>query len=85
MTHWMPARKLKGMFMESTQQVEDTVMVLNKMEQDVIPRVENPKDRRQLEELCRQMRNAMGSGDRKKIEEAAATLRDQLFAYVYLW
>jgi hypothetical protein len=46
--------------------------------------VENPEDRRELEDLCRQVRQAMGSGDRKKMEEAAATLNDRLLNYAYL-
>ena len=72
------------MELESTQEFKDAVEVLKKTEQDVIPRVENPEDSRELEELCRQVRQAMGSGDRKKMEEAAATLNDRLLNYAYL-
>jgi len=57
---------------------------LKKTEQDVIPRVENPEDRRDLEELCRMVRLAMGSGDRKKMEEASNALNDRLLNYAYL-
>ena len=39
--------------LESTQEYKDAVEVLKKTEQDVIPRIENPEDRRELEELCR--------------------------------
>ena len=60
----------RTMELESTQEFKDAVEVLKKTEQDVIPRVENPEDRRELEDLCRQVRQAMGSGDRKKMEEA---------------
>ena len=38
----------------------------------------------ELEELCRQVRLAMGSGDRKKMEEASAVLNDRLLNYAYL-
>jgi hypothetical protein len=34
--------------------------------------------------LCRQVRLAMGSGDRKKMEEASAALNDRLLNYAYL-
>ena len=58
--------------------------MLKKTEQDVIPKVENAEDRRELEELCRQVRQAMGSGDKKKMEEASAALNDRLLNYAYL-
>src|SRR6516164_5380790 len=74
----------RTMELESTQEYKDAAEVLKKTEQDVIPRIENPEDRRELEELCRQVRQAMGSGDRKKMEEAAAQLNDRLLNYAYL-
>jgi molecular chaperone DnaK len=74
----------KTMELESTQEFKDASEVLKKTEQDVIPRIDNPEDRRELEELCRQVRQAMGSGDRKKMEEAAAQLNDRLLNYAYL-
>ena len=72
------------MELENTQEFKDAIEVLKKTEQDVIPRIENPEDRRELEELCRQVRQAMGTGDRKKMEEASATLNDRLLNYAYL-
>ncbi len=72
------------MELESTQEFKDAVEVLKKTEQDVIPRVENPEDKRELEDLCRQVRQAMGTGDKKKMEEASATLNDRLLNYAYL-
>jgi molecular chaperone DnaK (HSP70) len=74
----------KTMELETTQEFKDAVEVLKKTEQDVIPRIDNAEDRRELEELCRQVRQAMGSGDRKRMEEAAATLNDRLLNYAYL-
>ncbi len=74
----------KTMELENTQEFKDASEVLRKTEQDVIPRIENPEDRRELEDLCRQVRQAMGSGDRKKMEEASATLNDRLLNYAYL-
>src|SRR5580692_4623403 len=74
----------KTMELESTQEFKDASEVLKKTEQDVIPRIDNPEDRRELEELCRQVRTAMGTGDKKQVEEAAATLNDRLLNYAYL-
>jgi molecular chaperone DnaK len=70
--------------LESTQEYKDAVEVLKKTEQDVIPRIDNIEDRRELEELCRQVRQAMGTGERKRMEEAAAMLNDRLLNYAYL-
>ncbi len=70
--------------LESTQEYRDAVEVLKKTEQDVIPRIDNPEDRRELEELCRIVREAMGSGDKKRMEDASATLNDRLLNYAYL-
>jgi molecular chaperone DnaK len=72
------------MELESSQEYKDAVDVLKKTEQDVIPRIENAEDRRELEELCRAVRQAMGSGDKKKMEEASAQLNDRLLNYAYL-
>jgi molecular chaperone DnaK len=72
------------MELESSQEYKDAVEVLKKTEQDVIPRIENPEDRRELEDLCREVRQAMGTGDKKKMEEASATLNDRLLNYAYL-
>jgi molecular chaperone DnaK len=74
----------RTMELESSQEFKDAAEVLKKTEQDVIPRIENPEDRRELEELCRQVRTAMGTGDKKQMEEAAATLNDRLLNYAYL-
>jgi len=46
--------------------------------------VEDPADRRELEELCRQVREAMASGDAKKMEDANGILNDRLLNYAYL-
>lgn len=70
--------------LESTPEYRDALEVLKKTEADVVPKVEDPNDRRELEELCRQVRLAMGSGDRRRMEEAAATLNDRLLNYAYL-
>jgi hypothetical protein len=46
--------------------------------------VESAEDRSDLEELCRQVRLAMSTGDRKRMEEASAALNDRLLNYAYL-
>jgi molecular chaperone DnaK len=70
--------------LESTSEYRDAVEILKKTEQDVIPKIENPADKRELEELCRLVREAMSSGDRKRIEESSSALNDRLLNYAYL-
>jgi molecular chaperone DnaK len=72
------------MELESSSEYKEAIEVLKKTEQDVIPRIENLEDRRELEDLCRQVRQAMGSGDKKKMEDASSTLNDRLLNYAYL-
>jgi molecular chaperone DnaK len=74
----------RGEDLEQSQEYRDAMEVLKKTEQDVIAKVEDPADRRELEELCRLVREAIGTGDRKKIEEASSTLNDRLLNYAYL-
>jgi molecular chaperone DnaK len=74
----------KSADLENTPEYKDAVEVLKKTEKDVIPRVESAEDRRELEELCRRVRLAMGSGERQKMESAAAELNDRLLNYAYL-
>ncbi len=69
---------------EASLEYREAVDVLKKTEQEVIPKVEDAEDRRELEELCRAVRQAMGSGDKKKMEQASATLNDRLLNYAYL-
>jgi molecular chaperone DnaK len=70
--------------LEQTQEYRDALDVLKKTEQDVIPRVDRADDRQELEELCRLVRQAMGAGDPKKMEETSANLNDRLLNYAYL-
>src|SRR6266567_2882259 len=70
--------------LENTAEYRDALEVLKKTEQDVIPRVENAEDRRELEDLCRQVRQAMGSDDKTQMEDASASLNDRLLNYAYL-
>ncbi len=74
----------KSVQLENTPEYREAVEVLKKTEQDVIPKLEKPEDKQELEDLCRQVRVAMGSGDRKKMEEASAALNDRLLNYAYL-
>ncbi len=74
----------RGEDLEQSTEYRDALEVLKKTEQDVIPKVDDPNDRRDLEELCALVREAMGSGDKKKIEEASSTLNDRLLNYAYL-
>src|SRR6266851_5181528 len=74
----------KSADLESTAEYKDALEVLKKTEQDVIHKLDKEEDRRELEELCRQVRLAMGSGDQKKMESASAELNDRLLNYAYL-
>jgi molecular chaperone DnaK len=74
----------KTMELESTQEYKDALEVIKKTEQDIIPKVENAEDRRELEELCRQVRVAMGTGDKQRMDQASAALNDRLLNYAYL-
>ncbi len=74
----------RTMELENTNEFKEAADLLKKTEQDVIPKIENPEDRKELEDLCRQVRQAMGSGDKKKMEEANAMLNDRLLNYAYL-
>ncbi|MEI7686600.1 MAG: Hsp70 family protein [Planctomycetota bacterium] len=69
---------------ENTPEYRDALELLKKTEQDVIPKVEDPSDRRELEELCRQVRESMATGDSKKMEDANGILNDRLLNYAYL-
>ncbi len=70
--------------LENSPEYRDALDLLKKTEQDVIPKLEDPTDKRDLEELCRIVREAMASGDKKKIEEAGSALNDRLLNYAYL-
>jgi molecular chaperone DnaK len=69
---------------ENTPEFRDAVEVLKKTEQDVIPKVEDQNDKRELEDLCREVREAMASGDKKKMEDTSAALNDRLLNFAYL-
>ena len=70
--------------LESSQEYKDATEVLKKTEQDVIPKIEDPRDRQELEDLCKQVREAMDSGDKATMESASAALNDKLLNYAYL-
>jgi molecular chaperone DnaK len=74
----------RSVSLENTPEYREAVEVVKKTEQDVLPKLEKAEERKELEELCRQVRLAMGSGDRKKMEEASAALNDRLLNYAYL-
>ena len=70
--------------LENSPEYRDALDLLKKTEQDVIPKLEDPTDKRDLEELCKLVREAMASSDKKKIEEAGSALNDRLLNYAYL-
>jgi molecular chaperone DnaK len=70
--------------LESSSEFRAAVDVLKKTEQEIVPKIENPEDKRELEELCRAVRSAMSTADPRKMEEASAALNDRLLNYAYL-
>jgi molecular chaperone DnaK len=70
--------------LEGTLEYKEAVEVLRKTEQDVLPKLDSADDRRDLEELCRQVRQAMSSSEKIKMLEATAALSDRLLNYAYL-
>src|SRR5262245_3189049 len=70
--------------LENTLEYREAVDTLKKAEQDVLPKLENIDDKRDLEELCRQVRLAMTSGEKKLMVDATAALSDRLLNYAYL-
>ena len=83
-------KRVNEELMNKTQQAENTleyreaVEVLKKTEQDVLPKLDSAEDRRDLEELCRQVRQAMVSGEKAQMVAATAALSDRLLNYAYL-
>jgi molecular chaperone DnaK (HSP70) len=74
----------KSAALEGTPEYKEALEVLKKTEQDILPKLDRAEDKQELEDLCRQVRLAMGSSDRKKMEEATAALNDRLLNYAYL-
>jgi molecular chaperone DnaK len=70
--------------LEGTFEYREAIDALKKAEQDVIPRLESDADRRELEELCRAVRQAMGAGDKLQMIQTASNLSDRLLNYAYL-
>jgi molecular chaperone DnaK len=70
--------------LENTPEYKEALEVIKKTEKDVLPKLESLEDKRDLEELVRQVRLAMGSSERKKMEDATAALNDRLLNYAYL-
>jgi molecular chaperone DnaK len=74
----------KSAQMENTLEYKEALEVLKKTEQDVIPKLDSADDRRDLEELCRQVRQAISSAEKGKMVEATTLLSDRLLNYAYL-
>lgn len=74
----------KTMELENSLEYREAVEVLKKTEQDVLPKLDNSEDRRDLEELCRAVRQAMTSADKVQMINATQALSDRLLNYAYL-
>jgi molecular chaperone DnaK len=74
----------RGDQLENTLEYREALEVLKKTEQDVLPKLDNADDRRDLEELCRQVRQAMTSADKTAMVTSTQALSDRLLNYAYL-
>jgi len=70
--------------LESTLEYREAIEALKKTEHDVLPKLDNADDKRDLEELCRHVRQAMSSSDKKQMVDATQHLSDRLLNYAYL-
>jgi len=50
----------------------------------VMPKLDSQDDRRDLEELCRQVRQAMAAADKMAMVTSTQALSDRLLNYAYL-
>lgn len=69
---------------ESSTQYRDALEVIRRAESSIIPKLDDPMERQELEALCRQVRQAMAAGDLAQMEEVTVLLSDRLLNYAYL-
>jgi molecular chaperone DnaK len=69
---------------ESSSQYRDALDVLRRAEATILPKLAEPAERQELEAMCRQVRQAMASGDLARMEEVTVLLGDRLLNYAYL-
>jgi molecular chaperone DnaK len=70
--------------LESSAQYRDALNVLRRAEATILPKITDPNEREELEAMCRQVRQAMASGDLTRMEEVTVLLEDRLLNYAYL-
>ncbi len=69
---------------ESSSQYRDALDVLRRAEAMIMPKVEDPAEREELEAMCRRVRQAMATGDLARMEEVTVLLGDRLLNYAHL-
>jgi molecular chaperone DnaK len=69
---------------ESSTQYRDALDVLRRAEATILPKITDGGEREELETMCRQVRQAMASGDLARMEEVTVLLEDRLLNYAYL-
>jgi molecular chaperone DnaK len=69
---------------ESSFQYRDALEVLRRAEGVILPKVSDPAEQQELEAMCRQVRQAMGTGDFARMEEVTVLLGDRLLNYAHL-
>jgi molecular chaperone DnaK len=69
---------------EASGAYRDALEALRKAEMLILPKLEDADDKRELSELCRGVRQAMGAGDLPRLEEVTLLLSDRLLNYAHL-
>jgi molecular chaperone DnaK len=70
--------------LEASTQYRDALEVLRRADTTILPKITEPAERQELEAICRQVRQAMASGDLARMEEVTVLLGDRLLNYAYL-
>jgi hypothetical protein len=69
---------------ESNTQYNDALEVLRKAEKTILPKVTDEMEKMQLEQLARQLRQAMAGGDLAAMQQFTTQLSDRLLNLAYL-
>jgi molecular chaperone DnaK len=69
---------------EATSQYRDALDVLRRAEQIIMPKMTDADEKLELEQLARQLRQAMAAGDLARIEEVTTLFSDRLLNLAYL-
>jgi molecular chaperone DnaK len=69
---------------EATTQYRDALDVLRRAEQMILPKVTDENEKQEIEQMARQLRQAMAAGDPGRMEQITTALGDRLLNLAYL-